>query len=205
MNNQILIHPTVAHTIARVLAAHRYPKDEIERAIAEVCARALESIEGSRRGPKTVGDWQLHAADIAATYCTDERGLPPCDDIDFDVVDDAPDPEGPPDPERMLIWCLVGDPRSQTQRQVAVLLDMLDHGELPEKSREILESLAGGATVPEAGRAVGLHASEVREGLRQMRTRFFRRLVKVGLLHAQFDEEVGEGRATDSETQRGKR
>lgn len=204
MNHQIAIHPTVSHTIARVLSAHGFPKDEIELAIAEVTARAIEAVEGRRRGPKCIDEWQIHCAHTARDYAV-EHGKTPTR-VEIDLEDDYPVEDGESDPEQLLLWCLFGDPRAQTKSQIAVLVEMLDRGEMPAMSREILASLGDGRTAEQTAQALGLTTDEVRTRLRQVRTRFFHRLSKLGLLVAEFDEvAIAAMNADDSDVETEKR
>ena len=189
MNNQTVIHFAVLEVTRSVLELHGIAPCALEDAVADVTVRILEAVEG-RQAPKTVRDWQRLAARTAARYAVDDCGLArtggavhvdPEDEALFDGDDHELRDSDHDHPEHAVLLALFGDPRSayETRQQIVVLLDMLDHGEMPEQGREILTRLGDGAKLPAIAAALGLTPEDVTARLRAMRTLFFRRFVAV--------------------------
>jgi len=169
MNNQTLIHPDVVRITIHVLSEHGFAGRDLDDAVAEVNARVIEHLEG-KRPPQRLRAWQKLVAEAARIFAVQVRGRR--------ASRNARQPAFCRDPEAQASWLPLVDPRGyyETQAQLDVLLDMLADGELPEGSRAILEAVGEGAGVPEAAQKLGLTPAEVRERLRVIRARFFRRL-----------------------------
>jgi DNA-directed RNA polymerase specialized sigma24 family protein len=191
MNNQNVTHPAVVLVIRAVLREHGLQHAELYQGVAVVCARVLESIEG-RRGPQRLRGWQLLAARTAEAYAVGEHGAAPVARAVERAVY-AEDDETAPFPTQ-------GHPLDSHDgpRQLAVLLQMLDRGELPAQSREILTALGDGIAMPAIASQLGVTEDAVRARLREMRTRYFRRLAAAAVLTANvFDD--GAANDTDEE------
>ena len=189
MNKQNVTHPAVVLVIRAVLREHGFEHAELYQGVAAVCARVLETIEG-RRGPQRLRDWQRLTARTAEAYAVGEHGKTPVA-MAVERAVYADDDETTPFPTQ-------GHPLDSHDgpRQLAVLLQMLDSGDLPAQSREILAGLGDGMPMPAIAGQLGLTEDDVRARLREMRTRYFRRLAASAVLTANlFDD----GAANDSE------
>jgi hypothetical protein len=182
MNNQNVTHPAVVLVIRAVLREHGFEHAELYQGVAAVCARILEAIEG-RRGPQRLRAWQLLAARTAEAYAVGEHGKAPVAmAVERAVYADA---------DETAPFPVYGHPLASQDgpRQLEVLLHMLDSGELPALSREILAGLGDGTPMRVIASQLGITEDDLRARLREMRTRYFRRLAAAAVLTANvFDD-----------------
>jgi hypothetical protein len=209
MNNQNAIHACVRLVAESVLECHGIPEEDLPDSLADVTVRMIEAIENGADVPRTVGGWQKLAARTAARYAREEHGRPPVGlarHVDFGADedgDDDGDDEGEPLDD--LVHAMLDAPATpaRTRSQIAVLLGMLEHGEMPPLGREILAALGDGKKVPAIARALGITPDDVRARLRRMRFRFFRRLAAVEEVTTsaldEAEEEVSELEGQDEE------
>jgi len=153
-HHQNAIHPAVTRTIAGVLVFRGYRGERLHDAIAEVRVRLIEAVQ--RRGaPDTIEEWQAFASKIACDWACDEhRKRETAEQYDTGLCD-TPDDYAP-----LVRADMQRDP-VDAKRQLAVLLEMFDKGEMPEKGREILLGVADGVKLPKIGKELELPADEV--------------------------------------------
>lgn len=173
--NTFVIDPAVTTPVRKYLCFHGVPQHEMDDTVAEIQVRALEAVDGGA-SPKNVGEWQKLVIRIARNYLIDQARREKVADKYDDGLTDEADEHVPIEPS--------GEPRDpvDARRQLAVLLEMFDRGEMPELGREILEAVADRVKIPQIGRELGLPAKEVRKRLRTMRGRYFKRLGALGML-----------------------
>ncbi|HEX3595510.1 MAG TPA: hypothetical protein VGL81_22505 [Polyangiaceae bacterium] len=170
-----VFHPSVIHVITGVLANHGYRNGDLQDAIVDVQVRAVEGLE-RRKTPATIRSWEAYCAKIAVDYAIDEcRKGQVRDKYDAGLCD-TPDDFAPFAPS--------GEARDpvDAKRQLAVLLEMFDKGEMPEKGKEILLGVADRVKPSILGQELGLPVKEVRSRLQKMRRLFFKRLAVLGLM-----------------------
>jgi hypothetical protein len=89
--------------------------------------------------------------------------------------------------------------RDQSEHQLAVLLDMLDHDEMPDMAELILEGIGERRSVADVARDLELRGRVVRERLREMRVRYFERLAVVGRIATSVLEDALDAAAEGAE------
>jgi|SRR5579859_3137602 len=206
MNNQNVIHTAVTTVAHAVLESHGVPREDIEDSLADVTVRMIEAAEAGV-APTSMHGWRKLAEKTAARYAREERGLRPvgeAEHLDFGA-DEGDDDDGDGESARgfdAIIGALLDQPGhpDRTQAQIALLLDMLARGEMPELAKEILAQLGDGKKVPAIARALGITADDVRARLRRTRTRFFRRLAAVDGFTTAVLDEVDDAAMDDAET-----
>jgi hypothetical protein len=209
MNNQNAIHLVVTVTVEGVLKAHGIPQHELKDAVADITVRIIEATEAGS-APRTGQGWQRLAHKTAARYAVEERGCKPVAvTLRNAMVEEVAREHG--DDEAMafesVLFTLLDNPANpdRTRAQIALLLSMLDQGELPALSREILTGLGDGKPPAAVASSLGITTEDLRERLRTMRTRFFRRLAEVEALTAgvlEGAEEPVEGELASEDAER---
>jgi DNA-directed RNA polymerase specialized sigma24 family protein len=144
-------------------------------AIAEVQA---DSIEAARKGrmPADLAQWKAFATKIAVRRAVDRlREAEVRDKYDVGLCDDADAYARP-----TLHWAHA-DP-VDTKRQLAVLKELFDAGQMPERGAEILWGEAEQVPHAEIAAEIGVTTTVVDNRLSGMRARFRARLAALGIL-----------------------
>ena len=183
MNNQNAIHFVVTATVETVLRTHGIPPHAMKHAVADVTVRIIEATAAGS-APRSAHRWQRLAGKTAARCAVEERGCTPASVTIAGTVVEVLATNRGDDPNRSIegvLYALLDNPESpdRTRAQIALLLSMLDQGELPALSREILTGLGERRSQQAVASALGITKEELRARLRTMRTRFFRRLAEV--------------------------
>ena len=148
-------------------------RKSLEDDIPEIQTRALEA---ARVGPMPpdLPRWKALGRRIAKFFAIDERRKwQTSKKYDTGLCED-PDACGPIEIEG-------GRDPVDTQRYLAVLKDLFDRGQMPERGAEILWGEAEEVSQKEIAEETGLTQRQVKQRLKQMRERFARRLDELGL------------------------
>ena len=179
MNHRNVLHTEVARTVRDVLLAHGFVMGEVLPALHEVMARCIARIEGRWAGPVTLRDWQELAFDVALDYAAEKRpaGKATPGALGGVRATFAAACE-PGDPADLVTRMLFKNPRDRAavDRQIAVIADMRDHDEIPPRVLELLGRMGNGESLEKAARRMHVDKGEAEAWLREVRTRFFRRV-----------------------------
>jgi DNA-directed RNA polymerase specialized sigma24 family protein len=174
MTIHLIHHADVTRPIKTTLRSFGVPKQDLEDGVAEVQTRTLEHLQGKAL-PEGIEQWVALCTTIARNWRLNEKekrkteqkyctGL--CEEPD-NYVGIEPRVDRPDDVD--------------ARRMVAVLQQMFDAGEMPEKGDEILDCVQAGMTGPETATELGITLDAVRWRLDRMRDAFERRLATLGL------------------------
>src|SRR5579859_2869154 len=171
--NTFIIHPKIVHSVTCYGASNGVAKQDLSDFVAEVQTRAIEHVQ-DHEPPKDEAGWTGLLITIARNYLIDRARARETEDKFDDGPCENPDEHAPIAASGSASWSGSGEERDPVdkQRQLAVLMEMFERGEMPELGREILAAVADGAKAPEIGRELGLPAKEVRKRLKAMRVSY---------------------------------
>ena len=170
-----IARPEVVRAVRATLRRHRVAWQDVGDAIADVQVECLETAR-ARGMPVSLSQWKALATTIAARWALDrlraskrhaKYDAGPCDD---------PDPYLCP----TLYW-EHRDP-VDTKRYLAVLKDLFDSGQMPERGVELLVGEAEQVPHREIAEEIGVSTTVVDNRLFRMRARFRARLTALGML-----------------------
>jgi DNA-directed RNA polymerase specialized sigma24 family protein len=171
----LVARPEVVRAIRATLLRYRVAAQNMADAIADV---QVESIETSRTGvmPRGLAQWKALATTIAVRWGLDRlrqarlRGK-----YDAGLTSDA---------DAYLRPTLHWEHRDpvDTKRYLAILKDLFDSGQMPERGEEILQAVADEVPHEEIAAEIGVATSVVHGRLFRMRAKFRARLAALGML-----------------------
>jgi DNA-directed RNA polymerase specialized sigma24 family protein len=171
-----VVNPDIVGAVTRYGARNGVFEQDLADYVAEVQTRAIEHVEANG-APKDAAGWEGMMIRIARNYLCDR-----CDKRKTAKKWNAGLCEAPDD--FVPLGAGEGEEKDPVdrRRQLTVLLEMFERGEMPEQGREILEGVADGMKAPAIGAELGLPAKEVRRRLTVMRRSYFKRLHVLGLM-----------------------
>jgi DNA-directed RNA polymerase specialized sigma24 family protein len=171
----LVAHPEVVRSIRATLRRYRVAAQDMADAMADVQVEAIETAR-TRPMPRGLAQWKALATTIAVHWALDRlrqarlRGK-----YDAGLSGDADTYLGP-----TLHW-EHRDP-VDTKRYLAVLKDLFESGQMPERGEEILEAEADEVPHKEIAAEIGVATSVVHGRLFRMRAKFRSRLAALGML-----------------------
>jgi DNA-directed RNA polymerase specialized sigma24 family protein len=162
-------------SIRAALRRYRVAQQDMDDAIADVQVECIEAAR-TRAAARSLAQWKALAKAVAVHWALDRRreakvrskydaGL--CDDPDAYL--------------RPTLRREHADP-VDTKRNLAVLRDLFDSGQMPEYGEETLQGEADEVRHEEIAAEIGVRTSVVRNRLYRMRSKFRTRLVALGML-----------------------
>jgi DNA-directed RNA polymerase specialized sigma24 family protein len=176
---RLVAHPDVVRYIRATLRRSGVALQDMDDAIAEVQADAIESARTARM-PCDAAQWKALVATIGVRRAIDRlRETEVRGKYDAGLCDDADAHAGP------ALHVEHRDP-VDTKRYLAILKELFDSGQMPEHGAEILQGEADGVSHEELAAELGLSKTVVRNRLFRMRARFRARLAALGMLTEKF-------------------
>ncbi len=167
--------PEIVRVVERTLRLHRVAPQDLPDAVADVQTAAIATAR-TRAMPGTLADWKALTRTIASRWVVDRlRRTKRRSKYDAGLCED-PDAYLSP----ILPW--EGRDPVDTKRCLAVLKDLFDSGQMPERGEDILEGEMDGVSHKELAAELGLSPSIIKGRLFRMRAKFRAKLAMLGML-----------------------
>ena len=171
----LLAHPEVVRALRGTLRRQGVASQDLNDAIAEAQLAALEATRAGRM-PGGIAEWTALLAKIAGRRAIDRhRQMEVRDRSDAGLCDDADDHSA------LTLYCEQTD-QVDLKRALAVLKDLLDSGEMPRDTGEILMAEMAGVPHAEIAAELGVNETVVNNRLARARATFRAKLAALGML-----------------------